>query len=447
MPNQMNPSSKPSGNRITRRAILRGAGVTLALPWLESFAAKAGPVSAEAFPKRFGVVFLGCGVNEDHWGSEGSGAEMKLSKSLAPLEPLKSKINVIHGLFNKGAMGLGIHPPQTGSLLTGATLIKGAVLRSGISVDQMIARHVGQETLQPSMVLSCEQPITGFHESNYSLAYSSHISWQTPDSPVPNEIYPSLAFDMLFENRGSAINLSILDRVKERADRLSRKISSTDNAKLDEYLTSVREVEKRVEGMRKAKDKADDVAKLKNRPVWSLERPSNGLPEDLREHAKLMLDLIAIAFQTDKTRVASLLISRDLSAMYYPFLEVRQAHHGASHANNNDEYERITRWHVSQFAYLVSKLDAMPEGSGTVLDNSCLMFLSNLWVGRSHDNSRLPMVLAGALGGTLQTGRTLDYVKAGDQNRKACSLYLSLMDRMGIKLDRFGDADTRLENL
>jgi hypothetical protein len=449
MPDRINPSVNlnPSGNRIARRAILRGAGVTMALPWLESFAAKAAAAGADAFPKRFGVVFLGCGVNEDHWGSEGSGPDMKLSKSLSPLEPLKSKINVIHGLFNEGAMGLGIHPPQTGSLLTGATLTKGAVLHSGISIDQMIANRVGQDTLQPSMVLACEQPITGFHETNFSLAYSSHISWQSPDSPVPNEIYPSLAFDMLFENRGSLLNLSILDRVKDRAERLSRKISSSDNAKLDEYMASVREVEKRVDGMRKAKDQADDLAKQKARPVWSMERPANGLPEDLREHSKLMLDLIAIAFQTDKTRVASLLISRDLSAMYYPFLEVKQAHHGASHANNNDEYERITRWHVSQFAYLASRLDAMPEGNGTVLDNSCLMFLSNLWIGRTHNNSRLPMVLAGGLGGTLQTGRTLDYVNAGDKNRKACSLYLSLMDRMGIKLDRFGDADTRLERL
>src|SRR5262249_36021299 len=168
---------------------------------------------------------------------------------------------------------------------------------------------------------------------------------------------------------------------------------------------------------------------------------------DLREHAKLMLDLIAIAFQTDKTRVATLLISRDLSAMYYPFLDVRQAHHGASHANNNEEYERITRWHVSQFAYLASKLDSMPEGAGTVLDNSCLMFLSNLWIGRTHDNSRLPMALAGGLGGTLGTGGTLVYENAGEGNQKACSLYLSLMDRMGIKLDRLGDADTRLEDL
>jgi hypothetical protein len=443
MPNRINSST----NRVSRRAILRGAGCVMALPWLESFAAKASTASSESFPKRFAVVFLGCGVNEDHWGSEGAGPEMKLSKSLSPLETLKGKINVIHGLFNKGAMGLGIHPPQTGGLLTGATLTKGATLRSGVSVDQVIASRVGQETLQPSMVLACEQPITGFHESNYSMAYSSHVSWASPDSPVPNEIYPSLAFDMLFENRGSLLNLSILDRVKGRAERLSRKISSSDNAKLDEFMTSVREVEKRVEGMRKAKEKADELAGLKNRPVWSMERPANGLPEDLREHAMLMLDLIAIAFQTDKTRVATLLVSRDLSAMYYPFLEVGQAHHSASHSNNNDEYERITRWHVSQFAYLASKLDSMQEGDCTVLDNSCLMFLSNLWIGRTHDNSRLPIALAGGLGGALKTGRTLDYVKAGDENRKVCSLYLSLMDRMGIKLDRFGDSDTRLEGL
>jgi hypothetical protein len=443
----MSDRTKPSRSLIARRAILRGAGVTMALPWLESFAAKAATLGASEFPKRFGVVFLGCGVNEDHWGSEGSGPEMKLSKSLSPLEPLKSKINVVNGLYNKGAMGLGIHPPQTGSLLTGAPLSKGAVIHSGISVDQMIANKVGDDTLQSSMVLACEQPITGFHESNFSLAYSSHISWQSADSPVPNECYPALAFDMLFENRGSLVNISILDRVKERADRLSRRISSNDNAKLDEYMTSVREVEKRVEGMRKAQDKAEDVAKQKSRPVWTMERPANGLPEDLREHAKLMCDLIAIAFQTDKTRVASLIISRDLSAMYYPFLQVKEGHHGASHNNNSDEYERITRFHVSQYAYLASKLDSMPEGDGTVLDHSCLMFISNLWVGRTHNNSRLPLVLAGGLGGTLQTGRTLDYANAGDENRKVCSLYLSLMDRFGIKLDHFGDADTRLDRI
>src|SRR5439155_5146443 len=325
--------TQKSAQRISRRAVLRGAGVTMALPWLESFPACAVSTSPASFPKRFAVLFMGNGVNEDHWDAEGSGADMKLSKTLMPLEPLKHKINVIHGLFHKRATGQGIHPAQTGSLLSGANIQKGAIIKAGITVDQMIANRIGQDTAQPSIVLACEQPMTGYHETNFSMAYSSHISWQTPDSPVPNEVYPSLAFDNLFENRGSLRNMSILDRVKGDAETLSKAISSTDKAKLDEYLTSVREVEKRVDGMRKNKDTADDLAKQRNRPVFTMDRPANGLPEDLREHARLMCDIIAIAFQTDKTRVATLLISRDLSAMYYPFLQVREGHHAASHNN------------------------------------------------------------------------------------------------------------------
>lgn len=419
----------------------------MALPWLESFSAYADTPSAETFPKRFAVLFMGNGVNEAEWGSEGSGAAMKLSKTLSPLEPLKSKINVIHGLFNKMAMGQGIHPAQTGQLLTGAHIQKGAIIRSGISIDQLLAEHIGQDTEQSSLVLACEQPMTGYHESNFSMAYSSHISWQTPDSPVPNEVYPSLAWDSLFENRGSLRNLSILDRVMEQTAALSKQVSSTDKTKIDEYLTSVREVEKRVDGMRQSKEKADDLAKQKNRPVFTMERPANGLPEDFRDHTRLMCDIIAIAFQTDKTRIASLLLARDLSALYYPFLEVREGHHSASHNNLSDGYERISRFHLSQLAYLATKLDGMQEGDGTVLDHSCLMWLSNMWIGRKHDNSRLPLVLAGGLGGTLKTGRTLDYLQAGDDNRKMCSLYLSLMDRLGLKVEKFGDAETRLQDL
>jgi hypothetical protein len=432
-----------SADRLSRRAVLRGAGCAMALPWLESLNAFAGT----AFPKRFGVVFLGNGINEDHWSATGAGAEMQLSQTLQPLEPLKQKINVIDGLFVKALTGQGIHPAQTGSLLSGAHISKGAIIHSGISVDQMIASRVGDQTPQSSIVLACEQPMTGYHETNFSMAYSSHISWQTPDSPVPVEVYPSLAWDNLFDNRGSLLNLSILDRVRERAECLSRQISSSDKSKLDEYLTSVREVEKRVEGMRKSKDQADDDAKAKNTSAAMMERPANGLPEDLRDHARLMCDIIAIAFQTNQTRVASLIISRDLSAMYYPFLGVKEGHHAASHNNNSEGYQRIARFHVEQFAYLASRLDSMREGDGTVLDNTCLMFLSNLWIGRKHDNSRLPLVLAGGLGGTLETGRTLSYLDAGEENRKMCSLYLSIMDRFGIKLDQFGDAHTRLASL
>jgi hypothetical protein len=419
----------------------------MALPWLESLHALADTPPSSAFPKRFAVVFLGNGINEDHWSATGAGADMKLSKTLEPLEPLKRKINVIDGLFNKAATGQGIHPAQTGSLLSGAHISKGAIIHSGISIDQMIASRIGEETPQSSIVLACDQPMTGYHETNFSMAYSSHISWQTPDSPVPVEVYPSLAFDNLFENRGSLRNMSILDRVKESAEALTRTISSNDKSKLDEYLTSVREVEKRVVGMRKTKDTAEDKAKALNRPAFTMDRPATGLPEDLRDHARLMCDIIAIAFQTDKTRVASLIISRDLSAMYYPFLDVKQGHHSASHDNTSAGYERIARFHVSQFAYLAQKLDSMPEGDGTVLDHSCLMFLSNLWIGRKHDNTRLPLVLAGGLGGTLETGRTLDFVGQSEEKRKMCSLYLSLMDRYGIKLEQFGDAQERLERV
>ena len=430
---------------ISRRTVLRGAGVTIALPWLESMNVWAA--AADPFPKRFAVLFMGNGVNEDHWDSQGSGDAMRLSTTLSSLEPLKHKINVIHGLFHKRAMGNGIHPAQTGGLLSGSVIQKGAIVRAGITVDQLMANRVGQDTALPSIVLACEEPMTGFHETNYSLAYSSHLSWQSPESPVPNELYPSLAWDSLFENRGTLRHLSILDRAKDEAAALTKSISSGDKAKLDEYLTSLREVETRVERMRKAKDTADDRAKEKNRPALTMPRPVNGLPEDLREHTRLMCDIIAIAFQTNRTHVASLIISRDLSAMYYPFLDVKDGHHAASHNNNSDAYERIARFHVSQYAYLASKLDSMKEGDGTVLDNTCLMFLSNLWIGRKHDNTRLPLVLAGGLGGALETGRTLDYLNAGDENRKLCSLYLSIMDRMGVKLDKFGDSDTRLQKI
>ena len=436
-----------STHRISRRAVLRGAGVTMALPWLPSLCAKADSDTPGAFPKRFAVLFMGNGINEEQWGAEGSGADMKLTGSLRVLEPLKQKINVIEGLYNHNAVGHGIHPAQTGSLLSGVDVTKGAIIHSGISIDQIIANLVGQDTPQSSIVLGCEQPMTGYHETNYSLAYSSHISWQSPDSPVPVEVYPSLAFDSLFENRGSLRNMSILDRVMNHAAALGRQISSTDRRKLDEYLTSVREVEKRVSSMRKLKEAADDQAKVRNRPAATMPRPADGLPEDLREHVRLMCDLIAIAFQTDRTRVASLILANDLSAQIYPFLDVQTGHHAASHANQTAAYDRITSFHLSQLAYLAAKLDSMAEGNGTVLDNSCLMWLSNMYVGRKHDNSRLPVVLAGGFGGTLQTGRTLDYMKAGDENRRMANLYVSLMDRVGVKTEKFGDSNGRLADL
>jgi hypothetical protein len=436
---------------IDRRTMLRGVGVAMALPWLESLPVWGGEPAAggvpSAFPKRFAALFMGNGVNPNHWSAKAAGADMTLSKSLEPLAAFRPRLNVVTGLFNKNATGVGIHPGQTGNILSGAALQKGAVLKGGVSMDQVLARRLGEDTAQHSLVLGCEQPITGYHETNFSMAYSSHISWQDAASPVPMEVYPALAFDSLFDNQGSKRARSILDRVKEDAARLQRQVSRADQAKLDEYLTSVREVEKRIERTRSLQGQAEERARHRGRPALTMKRPDNGLPEDIREHMRLMCDIIALAFQTDKTRVATLLLCRDLSGLFYPFLDVRLAHHPASHDDQSDAYERVTRYYVSQLAYLAGRLAAMPEGERSVLDNSCLLFISNMWSGSRHDSSKVPVLLVGGLAGSLKTGRVLDYMHRGDDNRRLCSLYLSIMDRMDVKLDRFGDATTSLAGL
>jgi hypothetical protein len=248
------------------------------------------------------------------------------------------------------------------------------------------------------------------------------------------EVYPSLAFDSLFDNRGNRRNKSVLDRVSENAASLSRQVSAADRIRLDEYLASVREVEKRIVGAREEQQLAADRAVGHGLPLVAMKRPDNGLPEDIREHMKLMCDVTALAFQTDRTRFATLLLCRDISGLFYPFLDVRKAHHSASHDDRSDDFERISRYYVSQMAYLASRLDSMQEGDRTVLDNSCLLFVNNMWSGSRHDSSRVPLFTVGGLGGTAN-------------DRKLCSLYLSLMHRMGLPTDQFGDAAAPLADL
>lgn len=436
---------------ISRRKLLRGTGVAMALPWLESIPVWGSETvvgnEAAPSPKRFAALFMGCGINQDHWWAKGSGREMELGKSLAPMESIKHKMNFITGLFNENATQVGIHPGQTGNILSGASLQKGSELRGDISMDQVLANHFEDQTAVPSLVLGCEQPVTGYHETNFSMAYSSHISWQNATSPVPMEVYPSLAFDALFDNQGSRRNESILDRVREDALSLSRRVSQSDRVKLDEYLNSVREVEKRAASMRAAHAKASTRARDQGKPIEAMKRPDDGLPEDIREHMRLMCDIVAIGFQTDKSRIATLLLNRDLSGLFYPFLDVTSTHHSASHKDRSDEYERISRYYCHQYAYLAKQLDSMPEGDATVLDHSCLLFISSMWSGNAHDSSKLPVLLTGGLSGQLETGRVLDYVGKDDDDRKLCSMYLSIMNRMGVKRDHFGDAQEQLADL
>ncbi len=426
-------------NLISRRMMLQGLGCTIALPWLESVKVFAGdsPAAAPARPpQRFACLFQGDGISPNEWWSRGDGRAMELGSSLESLAPYKEKLNVINGLFNRH--GDGGHARCTGNILSGANLVRGRVIHGGVSMDQKLSQHFEEATPVPSMVLGCEHPVSGFHESQYSMVYASHISWRTPDSPIPIELYPALAFDSLFGGQASKLQGSILDDALSQANDLRGKVSGSDRVKIDEYLSSVRETEKQVQKLGKASRK-DAPA-----PPAS-ERPPAGQPKDFKEYAKLMCDIIALAFQTDRTRVATLLLSRDLSGQTYQFLGIRDAHHNLSHSNTGKEYQAIVKFHVEQYAYLIGKLDKMREGDGTVLDNSCVMFVSEHW--DAHNGTKVPVALAGGLGGTLKTGRSLDYLHAGDDKRKLCGLYLAIMDRMGLELKEFGDAKERLAGI
>lgn len=427
---------------ISRRVLLKGLGASIALPWLESMSAfgrETIAIEKAKTPQRFACLFIGDGISPPQWWSKGNGSEMELGASLESLTPFKEKLNVINGLFNRE--GDGGHARCTGNILSGANLHRGSIIKGGVSMDQKLAALYADDTLVPSLVLGCEQPVSGFHESQYSMVYASHISWRNPDSPIPIELYPSLAFDSLFGSQTGKLQGSILDQVLEEATSLRLKVSGSDQVKIDEYLTSVRETEQRLQKLNRSKAEEDGAAAT----AFAKQRPPVGQPKDFREYARLMCDIIALAFQTDRSRVATLLLSRDLSGQVYPFLNVRDDHHSYSHSNEGKEYQSIVKFHVEQYAYLIERLNKMQEGDGTVLDNSCLMFVSEHW--NAHNGNQVPLVLAGGLGGQLKTGRSLDYLQAGNDKRKLCSLYLSLMDRMGLELPQFGDSKERLAGI
>lgn len=426
-------------NKISRRILLQGLGATLALPWLESARLLGAPAAPQAkSPQRFACMFIGDGISPPHWWAKGQGASMELGSSLESLAPFKEKINVIDGLFNQHAGGG--HAKCTGNILSGVSLKRGRVIQGAVSMDQKLARHLEDDSALPSLVLGCEQPVSGFHESEYSMVYASHISWNNSESPIPIELHPSLAFDSLFGSQTGTLQNSILDDVLEQATSLRNKVSNSDRVKIDEYLSSVRETEQRLQRLNRRH--AEESPAAQNA---AQNRPPVGQPKDFREYARLMCDVIALAFQADRTRIATLLMSRDLSGQVYPFLNIKDDHHSYSHSNTESEYQAIVKCHVEQYAYLIDRLSKMQEGDATVLDNSCLMFVSEHW--NAHNSNQVPLVLAGGLGGTLQTGRSLDYMNSGNDKRKLCSLYLSLMDRMGLPLPEFGDAKERLAGI
>ena len=422
-------------HRFTRRAFLRGMGVSMALPWMESFRVWGDEPRGEASeaPVRLAVMFSGNGFHSREWWAKGEGKEMTLGKVLAPLTDFREKMLFIKGLFNAEAQKGNIHSSQTGNLLSGAPLASGGEIRSGTSVDQLLAQKYGRETKVPSLVLGCEQSNPSVHK-NYSMLYSSHISWSSPTTPTPLELYPALAFDRLFKDEVQRGDRSVLDAVLADAKDVRSHISSRDQQKLDEYLDSVREVEQRIEN-------AGRRGELQGwRPTLTkpnIPRPADGIPQDIGEHMRLMSDILVLAFQTDTTRLCTLKLNNDHSSLRFPNLGVDyMIHHLLSHSDTVD-WLKVNQFFVQQLGYIARKLDAIQEGERTALDNTMLVYCSSMLTG-NHDASQLPVVLLGGGGGKIKGGRVLDY--KGKPNRQMCRLYLSLMDKMGVRPARFGDA-------
>src|SRR5438105_3093312 len=425
---------------LSRREFLRGVGVTMAMPWLESKAVWGDDNRASEPPVRFACLFSGNGYHSKEWWAKGEGAQMELGRVLEPLKPVREKLTFIRGLFNQEALIGGIHSCQTGNLLTGAHLAPSGEVHSGTSCDQVLAERLKGQTKVPSLVLGCEPSIAAIHK-NYSMIYSSHISWSSDTTPTPLELYPALAFDRLFRDEVGKADKSVLDAVREDANSYKNKVSTADQRRLDEYLNSVREVETRIEqagkngrlqGWRPTLDKPD------------MKRPADGIPQDVDQHMRLMCDILVLAFRTDTTRVCTLKLNNDHSSLRFPNLKVDyMIHHLLSHTDG-DDWLKVNRFFAEQVAYIAKKLDAVQEGERTLLDNSMILYLSSMMTG-NHNNDQLPVVLLGRGGGHIKSGRIVDYL--GKPNRKMSSLYLSLMDKAGVHLDSFGDSRERLAEI
>ena len=439
---------------ITRRTALKGLGTAVALPWLESLAVAApGAAAAVDPPKRLAFMYVPNGVNMAEWTPKGGGGALKeLTGVLTPLNPHKEYVNVISGLALDKARangdGPGDHARAMSVFLTGRQPRKthGADIRVGMSADQHVATAIGDKTRFPSLELGIERGgQAGNCDSGYSCAYSSNLSWRGESTPNAKECDPKAVFDRLFSGhdpkelaaaraKRELYNKSVLDFVMEDAKDLNKTLGSGDQKKLDEYLASVREVEQQIEKAKQA-NKAP-IAKP------DMPRP-NGIPRDVREHMRLMADLMVLAFQTDLTRVATLPFANDGSNKPYKMIDVPEGHHDLSHHGNDAKklakIKKINTFHMEQFAYLVGKLKAVKEPNGTcLLDHLMLVYGSGIGDGNRHNHDDLPVLLVGKGGGTVTAGRHLTFSKRSDT--PLMNLYLALFQRMGAPAKKFGDS-------
>ena len=441
---------------LHRRTFLKGVGATLGLPLLEAMLPASGFAAQSAgAPKRMAFVFVPNGVIVPDWTVKGEGTDWQLSPTLEPLAKVKDRVCVVDGLMQDNARakgdGPGDHARSSAAFLTGAHPVKtsGVDIKVGQSVDQVAADKAGKLTKLPSIELGTEGGRNaGQCDSGYSCAYSNNISWKTATTPMAKEINPRLVFERLFgstDDREAAkgrakrdeYRKSILDLVTDDANKLKQQLGQTDRRKVDEYFSSVREIEQRIE-------RAKTDSSSQKIPDLTLPR---GVPKELDEHIGLMFELMALAFQTDTTRVATFMMANEGSNRSYPMVGVNDGHHHLSHHQNKqdwiDHLKKVDKYLVGHFAKFLERLNGISEGNGTLLDNSMVLYGSAIADGNRHSHHDLPILIAGKGGGTIASGRHLVYPKETPLN----NLFLSMLDRMDAGVDSLGDSTGRLKGL
>ncbi|MHC2066657.1 DUF1552 domain-containing protein [Bremerella sp. T1] len=451
---------------ISRRTLLKGTGAALALPWLESMSHRSwGSETLNEPPKRAAFLFVPNGVRSDQWNpAKSEDGNFELTPMLQPLKDVKEEITLLENLWHKQTVGRNGHWPKVPAWLSGGFVERTSgrdINTGGISVDQVLASKIGDRTPLPSLELGVDAAYTGVDNvgGGFTRIYGSHIAWRDPHTPVPKEIVPRLAFDRLFRTTtaGPVVSgfnpnqkavadslarddASVLDLVLEDAKSLRGKVGEGDRAKLDEYLESVRSVEKRIETALKPQKRWINDGR------FDLPRPGPGIPDSHEEHVRLMLDIMVLAFWTDTTRISTFMLGNAQTGRNFSFIDgVRGSFHGLSHHRNQEkereQYEKIVLWHLSQYAYLIDKMRKLDEGGRSLLDNSLVMYGSSIKDGNTHQEEDLPLLIAGQGGGTFRTNRRITAPK----KTPLCNMYVSLLRHMGVEAERFGDSTGHLE--
>lgn len=430
-------------------------GTALALPMLEGalpLSALAQSLKPAQRPNRIAFLFVPNGVNMEHWTPATEGALDTLPTVLEPLQPLKSEFQVLTGLAQRNAFALGDgpgdHARSSAAWLTGVHPKKtaGSDIQNGISADQVASQHIGGRTRLPSLELGCERgAVSGNCDSGYSCAYSSSISWRSPTTPMPKEVNPRMVFERLFGDSELADEslqkrrkqrISILDLVAEDAAELKRKLGSRDKLKIEEYFTSVRDIESRLERMEESEAK---LVKMGQKPT--------GVPSDYGEHVRLMGDMMILAFQADLTRISTFMFANEGSNRNYRNIGISDGHHDISHHGKQveklEKKRQIDRFHVEQLAYILNRMRSIREVEGTLLDNTMLLYGGGIGDGDRHNHDDLPILFAGRGAGKLKSGRHVRFRQGTPLN----NLFLSMLDKVGVDVEQLGDSTGKLQGL